>query len=355
MTGRRVTVLPGILGFLFLTVFVACGTPVTDPPVVTPEPETVTIVETLFERYVEWYDPNVGPLKSWVYDTGGKLLEHSVYQNTDGRLTEVSTYSSGSVTDGTTLVSRLSYTYDDVGNATHGEVWNLVDGVLTLVKSFDATYNSSGMYLDYLEKDDAGVVVEHRVCNYDASGLNYLTETYYADAATANKIEEYVCSYDTADPTKYVKETHYLKVTGQDPSTLYERNLVHHFVWNGTTMYQQTDFDETGTLISAILYTFEDGLKKSRSALNQDGKLTRYRLYQYDSTGFLTELKNLTYADDPAGQLELRESSRLYTEGANQFYEKCLYTGVETNRNVLQGPPKATWRTPAPVHHRDDF
>jgi hypothetical protein len=344
--------------FLVLAVLAGCK-PVTEPqPSASPEP--VVFSESLYERYVEHYDSNIGPLESWVYGSGEKLKEYSVYKYTDGRLSGVFTYNSATVVDASTLISRLGYTYDALGNVIHGEIQANVDGAMLTRGSYDASYNARGRYLDYLEKDGSGAVVEHRVCVYDASGDNYLVETYYSDAGTANMKEQYHCVYDAADTWKWIREDHYIKLGGGVETTgnpAYERRMVYTYTWNGYNMYLQSDFDEAGDMVVAIMYTFENGMKKTRSYINQDGSVVLYRTYQYDDAGNLIELRFFNQSKPVDEQLELRETYRLYQEGTDKMFEKTIYTYGHASKGL--GRPEIGTAVPVLIkpeasYHRQD-
>lgn len=324
-----------------------------------PPPEPVEEFRTLlFERYVERYDAT-GPQESWVYGADGLLKEHSHYRyDIDTFLVGVDTYPSDTVTTPESQISRLDYTYDALGNTVGGESYHRIGDALVLIAAFTAQYNDQGAYTDYLETDGQGTVTEHRTCTYDVSGLNYLVETYYSDAGTTNKVEEYHCTYDSSDTTKWTSESHYQKITGLDPDSVYERTLTHRFSWNGESMYQQTDFDEAGTMMGAILYTFDGTEKRSRSQINQEGKLIRYRTYQSDASGTWTDVRNFNCSLDPSGVLEHRESTRLWgDEETGYFYEKAVYTRQPVTRSlvvpVLEPSLAPLLALPLSVHHRE--
>lgn len=349
----RVLFVVGLLGLLGTS----CLMPVKDHE---PSPAPVPVDEyrtLLSERYLERYDAT-GPQESWVYDPQGVLQEHSHYRYNSGFfLVGVDTYPSDTVTTPETQLSRLEFSYDAQGNTVAGESYHRLGDGLVLIASFTAEYNGQNAYTDYLEKDGEGNVTEHRTCTYDDTGQNYLVETYYSDAATLNKIEEFRCTYDTEESWKWSSESHYQKITGLDPASVYERTLTHRFSWNANQMYQQTDFDEAGSMIGAILYAFDGTAKRSRSQLNQEGKLVRYRTYQYDDQGFCTELKNFHYNVDPAGVLEHRESSRLWDDETGSYYEKAVYTRQPVTK-ALVAPILGTGLASHPsvplcAHHRE--
>jgi len=309
--------------------------------------------ETLYERYIERYDSS-GPLVTWLYDETGALAEYSKFDYPDDLHETVSTYSSEAATEDV-LVSKVYYTYDADGNLVSGEFWSVADGALTKQTVFSVTYNSQGNYLDYLEQDADGNAIEHRVCTYDSSGENYLSETYYSDAGTADRIVEYDCTYDSTDTWKYLQEDHYYLL-----DTGYERNVVHTFTWTADDlMYLQTDFDESDVMVQAIMYTFEDGKKKTRSFYNQNGLLLLYRTYQYNAAGTLIELCYYNYGNSEGNELTVKEAYSLYTDDAgNSMYEKRYYTYSYASKSPsLKGTESALSAgqlgKPAAAHHTD--
>lgn len=323
--------------------------------------DAITATETLYERYVEHYDDQQGPVESWVYSTDGTLTEYSVFIYSDNRLSRVRTYNSSSTLNESTLISELLYEYDAAGNVIRGEVLNQVAGSLATSARFSASYNAQGQYLVYLEQDAAGAVLEHRTCSYDASGYNYQVETYYADAAATDIIESYSCSYDAVETWKWLREDHYLKLVnaaaGND-ATAYERQLVYTYTWNGNDMYLQSDFDESGNRVLSIMYSYKDGLKQTRSYINDAGQVLLYRTWHYDNAGNLIELRHYNNGNAAGQELELRETFRLYTKPDNNYlmYEKCIYTLDYAYRSPLarrsSAPSHINLRKPAPAHHQ---
>jgi hypothetical protein len=321
-----------------------------------PTPAVTASPESLYERYVEHYVDRNGssdPIETWLYDGAGALEEYSQFSYDAGdRISQVSVYSSETKLDASTLVGKVLYSYDALGNRTKGTLETVSGGQLATTASYTATYNDQGCYTEFLETDGSGNVVEHRICTYDSTGLNYKTETYYSDAGTSDMIEQYQCFYDPSDPSKWIKELDYLNLAAD-----YSRNMVYTYTWSGDEMYLESDFDESGAMVAAILDTFDSsGRQTARSDINQSGKLILYRAYDYDATGFLTGISYYNYNSSPGDELATREAYRLYVVGAKSMYEDDSYTYDYSSRGLGKSLGKAAeagLKTPAAAHHGD--
>jgi hypothetical protein len=351
-----------------LTTLVAflMGCPPATPPANTDNLTDYKRTETLFEWYVEHYDANTfDSLEGRFFASDGSLTEYMVFQYSGGLNTGVRIYNSDQVTDDSSLIGEFHYTYDGSGNCTSGILQRKTDGVMTTESSFTATYNAQGNYLDCLVQDGSGAVIEHRVCTYDGTGENYLVETYYSDAATADMIEQYECTYDPVDTGRWIREDHYIKLSADDPANAYSNYtnyMAHTFTWNGDNMYLQTDFQSTvdkvaGEMISAIMYTYENGKAKTRSYFNQDGKLMSYRTYQHDTAGRLIELCHYNYNNSAGNELEAKETYTFYMHDGASMCDEKTYSYSYPSRSLQGMNPgsfKTRLETPEASHHCPD-
>jgi len=306
-----------------------------------------------------------------VLNEDGSLKEYGVFTyDANGNNTDVKFYSSETLTDSTTLLSDFAYVYTN-GDCSSGTLQTMVNGVMTTQKTFTATYNAQHNYTDCLVKDGSGNVLEHRVCSYDAAGLDYVDEKYYSDSGTSNLIESYHCNYDTVDPTKWISEEHYLKLVAASSSETtsssaayasYEDYIVHTFTWNGSDMYLQSDFqsDSTwaqGSMISAIMYAFDaNDNVVTRSSFNQDLVLMYRRSYEYDSSDRQTAENVYNYNATAGEELDTRYEDNYYstTSGTSTRYwhDRKTYTFSYGSRALVPLPaPMTKVILPATRHH----
>lgn len=311
-------------------------------------------VETTNEHYIENYDETAGlTLEAWYYQSDGTLEDYSVYSyDAAGNNTLILTYNSETVLDTTTLIQKIVYGYDADGNRSSGELYTYSEGIETKEASFAATYNAVGNYLDYVVRDDTDTVVEHRVCTYDETGDNYLTETYYSDGTTAPEslVEEYTCAYDAESSWKWIREDHFYRFDQE-----YERDLYYLYGWNGDTLYSQTDWEaESGEMVMTIIYHYDPYDRVSSRSYLVDGKVMVYWTYQYDSTGELIELCYYSYTEG-ARQLNAKETFAYYiTDDGDYVGEMKTYSYTYADKSVgLSLPEDRLWK-PKVAHHCEE-
>jgi hypothetical protein len=353
------------LAICVLLVLAGCSQS-TDPA----ERSTVTdyaTSESVYEWYVESYNPATwDTLECRYYKPDGSLKEYMAFQyDAGGHNTGVLIYSSDTVKDSSTLIGEFSYVYDGAGNCSSGILKKKINGVMTTESTFTATYNTQGNYLDCLVLNGSGGVIEHRVCSYDSSGTNYLVETYYSDTGTSDMIERYECVYDPVKTSKWIREDHYIKLASDDPADAYPsytNYVAHTFTWNGNDMYLQTDFlsdaaKNVGAMISAIMYTFDNGYAKTRSCFNQNGKLMSYRSYEYDAAWNRTQLFYYNYSNSAGTELEARKTNKYYLQDGASMQEQKTYTYSYASRSLASAgsrPAPGALESPGSAHHSGD-
>lgn len=348
-------------------------------PPIAPEPTIYT--ESLYERYVERFEPGNAakgdPDETWLYGADGALLENCVFEF-DGQFhtTGIRAYTSATLHDATTLVSRFAFQYDADDNLIRGDIYNMDGGTEVHAGYYTTAYNAQGNYTDFLEyrADGSGgwTVVEHRTSTYDTSGNYYLVESYYSDATTnaASLTESYTCEYDPAVAGRYVKETHYRKIAASPP---FESTIIHNFEWDSAgRMYFQTDYLGSDRERS-ILYTFVpsggadvypvdwrsgvDTNKKAVSYFNADGLLVKFESYRYADDGRNIEKLVENYSKVEGERAEAKETYAWSVDPANaamMFMDQRTYTYGYITRSATGGsspvPAPASFKRPAPAH-----
>ncbi|HBD95324.1 MAG: hypothetical protein A2015_12775 [Spirochaetes bacterium GWF1_31_7] len=296
-------------------------------------------VKSMVEKYVERQYDSGAPAYSWAYNAENELVEFSEYIYDEfGRNSTIKSYSSEPASVESSL-GEYVFTFED-------GTYNITKCVLydkskNIIMQYEATYNDKGRYLTYVSQDSDGTVLESRVSTYDASGDNYLTETYYADVARTVKLEEYISEYDPVFPGRYIREMRYINVNGgttlsgdttSDDYKKSERTIEYLFSWskgNDKMHYLQQSFDDSGVLLDIIQYRFNDfGDKISRSYFSH-GKLQSYWNYSYSES--YTYLSELTYYDENDVITNLMAQRKYTTENGANMYEKISYSYANVN------------------------
>lgn len=343
---------------------------------------TISLVRRSLSQYIGPDDDSHEKF-TWNYGSNNALEEYSVHTYSDDGLTHIITsYSSETVLNNTTLLGTYKYYYDSNSNVIRGEMF---DASGKLLSQFSAKYHDThkNNYTIYTEEDGNGNVLEHRRATYNSKGF-YTSETYYSDVSSPNSdttpdssliILQYTCEYDP--PTRPIKETKWEKMTGGESAILpgdgetgssgtdtqgHSVTTIYTFDYNSNgqryLMKSFQDGKNDNNPLDVIQYQFDDHNRKIVRSYYSYGSLQSSRNYSYDDGTDSEDDLGLEIHYDKNDKIINTFTYNSYPGGSNiKYYEEIVnsytYGTSETSRSIAPSHKAVNgkWKKPRLQHH----
>lgn len=341
---------------------------------------TISLVRRSLSQYIELDEENSRERFTWNYGSNNALEEYSVHTYSNNGLTHtITSYSSETVLNNTTLLGTYKYYYDSNSNVIKGEMF---DASGKLLSQFSAKYNDAHNYTIYTEKDGNGNVLEHRRATYKSKDL-YTSETYYSDVssdpdATPDPsliILQYTCKYDSENHP--IEEIKWEKMTGGESAILpgdeetgssgtdtqgHSVTTIYTFDYNSKGQrYLMKSFQKDvngNNPLDVIQYQFDGFGRKTVRSYYSYGSLQSSRNYSYDDGTDSEDDLGLEIHYDKNDKIINTFTYNSYPGGSNiKYYEEIVnsytYGTPETSRSIAPSHKAVNgkWKKPRLQHH----